>query len=81
MLGKYVRFSPMDKDFEQNKFRLAIDVVNDSLVETLSARSWPPRSMSNEYANNMLDKFDKNGWDTSDISFNPPASMFHYSVQ
>ena len=57
---------------------LAIDVVNDSLVETLSARSWPSRSMSMEYANNMLDKFETNGWDTADISFNPPASMFHY---
>ena len=30
-------------------------------VETLSARSWPSRSMSMEYANNMLDKFETNG--------------------
>ena len=58
--------------------RLAIDVYNDSLVETLSARSWPSRSMSCEYANNVLDKFDKNGWDTADISFNTTSSMCHY---
>ena len=35
--------------------RLAIDVYNDSLVETLSAKSWPSRSMSCEYVNNVLD--------------------------
>ena len=58
--------------------RLAIDVYNDSLVETLSERSWPSRSMSCEYANNVLDEFDKNGWDTADISFNTTSSMCHY---
>ena len=40
---------------------LAIDVYNDSLVETLSARSWPSRSLSSVYANNMLEKFEEKG--------------------
>ena len=58
--------------------RLAIDVYNDSLVETKRARSWPSRSRSFEYANSILDKFDENGWDTVDISFNTSSSMCHY---
>ena len=48
---------------------LAIDVYNDSLVETQSARSWPSRSLSSVYANNMLEKFEEKGWDTADTSF------------
>ena len=57
---------------------LAIDVYNDSLVETLSARSWPSRSLSSVYANNMLEQFEEKGWETTDISFNPSSSMCHY---
>ena len=57
---------------------LAIDVYYDSLVETLSARSWPSRSLSSVYANNMLEKFEEKGWDTADTSFNPSTSMCHY---
>lgn len=57
---------------------LAVDVYNDSLVETLSARSWPSRSLSSVYANNMLEKFEEKGWDTTDISFNPSSAMCHY---
>ena len=53
---------------------LAIDVYN----ETLSARSWPSRSLSSVYANNMLEKFEEKGWDTADTSFNPSTSMCHY---
>jgi hypothetical protein len=57
---------------------LAIDVYNDSLVETLSARSWPSRSLSSVHANNMLEQFEEKGWETTDISFNPSSSMWHY---
>ena len=57
---------------------LAIDVYNDSLVETLSARSCPSRSLSSVYANNMLEKFEEKDWDTADTSFNPSTSMCHY---
>ena len=57
---------------------LAIDVYSDSLAETLSARSWPSRSLSSVYANNMLEKFEKKSWDTADTSFNPSTSMCHY---
>ena len=57
---------------------LAVDVYNDSLVETLSARSWPSRSLSSVYANSMLEKFEEKGWDTTDITFNLSSSMCHY---
>ena len=57
---------------------LAVDVYNDSLVETLSARSWPSRSLSSVYAKNMLEKFEERGWETTDVSFNPSSSMCHY---
>jgi hypothetical protein len=71
-------FNKANADTRNVVVHLAIDVYNDSLVETLSARSWPSRSLSCEYANYILDKFDKNGWDTADISFNITSSMCHY---
>ena len=71
-------FNKANADTRNVLVRLAIDVYNDSLVETLSARSWPSRSLSCEYANYILDKFDKSGWDTADISFNTTSSMCHY---
>ena len=76
----------MSMDVEQNKLGykeisivcLAVDVYNDSLVETLSARSWSSRSLSSMYANNVLEKFEDKGRDTADTSFNSFTSMCHY---
>ena len=39
---------------------LAVDVYNDSLVETLSTKSC--LSLSSMYANNILEKFEDKGW-------------------
>mgnify|MGYP002804100217 CR=1 FL=1 len=55
-----------------------VAVYNDSLTETLSARRLPCRSLFFEYANNILDRFDKDGWKATDISFNTSFSMCHY---
>ena len=48
-----------------------VDVYNGSLVETLSAKSCPSRSLSSMYAKNMLEKFEDKGWDTADTSIHP----------
>ncbi|CAB4034784.1 E3 SUMO- ligase KIAA1586-like isoform X3 [Paramuricea clavata] len=57
---------------------IAIDAYNDSQVETLSARSWPSRSLAVEHSNHVLHHFESQGWDADFVPFDPPASCYHY---
>jgi hypothetical protein len=62
----------------QGLVRIAIDAYNDSQVETLSARSWPSRSLAVEHSNHVLHHFESQGWDADFVPFDPPASCYHY---
>lgn len=53
-------------------------MYNDSRVETLSARSWPSRSLSSEVSNGLICQFEKEGWESKFVPFSPSASAFHY---
>ena len=57
---------------------LAVDAYNDCRVETLSARSWPSRSLVIEHSNNLLHAFGNDGWDAEFVPFNHPGSLYHY---
>ena len=65
---------------EQLKFlvRIAVDAYNDSQVETLSARSWPSRLLSQDHSNYVLQHFESKGWDSEWMPFQPLASTYHY---
>ncbi len=58
--------------------RIAVDVYNDSQVETVSARSWPSRSLAVEHSNHVLHHFESQGWDADFVPFDPAASCYHY---
>ena len=57
--------------------RLAVDVYNDCRAETLSARSWPSRSLSFEHSNNLMRVFQSEGWDADFFGFEK-SSFYHY---
>lgn len=56
---------------------LCIDVYNDSLLETPSARTWPARSLSGMMASSVQAKLEEN-WDAKLESFDPSPSDLHY---
>lgn len=56
---------------------LCIDVFNDSLLETPSARTWPARSLSHMMASSVQAKLEEN-WDAKLESFDPSPSDLHY---
>ena len=58
--------------------RLAVDVYNDCRVETLSARSWPSRSLATEHSNALLHNVETEGWDADFGPFNQPSSVYIY---
>jgi hypothetical protein len=55
--------------------RLAVDVYNDCITETLSARNWPSRSLVVEYSNHLLRVFQNEGWGPEFVSFDQPGSL------
>lgn len=57
---------------------LAVDVHNDSKQMTLSANSWPSRSLAKMHSNKQISVYREHGLDASFCEFNPPASAFHY---
>ena len=58
--------------------RMAVDVYNDCRTETLSARSWPSRSLATEHSNALLHNFETEGWHTDFVPFSQPSSVYHY---
>jgi hypothetical protein len=49
--------------------KMAIDVYNDSLIETPTAHSWPARSLAQDHALQLSKYFVNHGWDAPFISF------------
>ena len=47
-------------------------------METLSARSWPSRSLATEHSNALLHNFETERWDADFVPFNQPSSVYHY---
>jgi len=56
---------------------LCIDVYNDSMIETVSARSWPSRSLANMMASSIQAQLQEN-WEAEITSFQPSQSELHY---
>jgi hypothetical protein len=49
--------------------RLAIDIHNDSMVKTLSAWSWPSRSLAQVHVDNLIARFSEHGLGTEFMPF------------
>jgi hypothetical protein len=60
-----------------NLIVLCVDVYNDSLLETPTARSWPARSLASLRAHSIQQQLSAD-WDVELDNYNPPASVFHY---
>ena len=58
--------------------RMAIDVYNDCLIETVSARSWPMRSLACLASDHLLAAMRQNGADVEFAPFTPASSDLHY---
>ncbi|ESN91332.1 hypothetical protein HELRODRAFT_165352 [Helobdella robusta] len=58
--------------------RLTVDVHNDSVTKTLSAWSWPSRSLAQMHAKNQVKQYIDHGLDCDFVAFNPPQSALHY---
>ena len=58
--------------------RMAVDVYNDCLIETVSARSWPMRSLACLASDHLLAAVRQNGADVEFVPFTPASSDLHY---
>ena len=58
--------------------RMGVDVYNDCLIETVSARSWPMRSLACLASNHLLAAVRQNGADVEFVPFTPASSDLHY---
>lgn len=58
--------------------RLAVDVHNDSVTKTLSAWSWPSRSLAQMHADNQIMQYTDHGLECDFVPFNPPQSSLLY---
>lgn len=61
-----------------NLIELAIDVHNDSRIMTLSANSWPSRSLSKIHSDAQISTYREHGLDSDFVSFNPSGAVLHY---
>ncbi|KAL4148449.1 hypothetical protein QTP88_002689 [Uroleucon formosanum] len=57
---------------------LAIDVYNDSRQLTLSAHSWPSRSLSKMHADSQIASYKEEGLTSQFVQFNPTAALLQY---
>lgn len=62
--------------------RLAVDVYNDSILETPTARSWPARSLAQMHGNYLCEYFTQYGWEAPFKSFDfidkGSSGLYHY---
>ena len=58
--------------------RMSVDVYNDCLIETVSARSWPMRSLAYLASDHLLAAMRQNGADVEFVPFTPASSDLHY---
>jgi len=61
-----------------NLIELAIDVHNDSRIMTLSANSWPSRSLSKIHSDAQISTYREHGLDSNVVSFNLFETILHY---
>jgi len=59
---------------------MAFDVYNDCLYETLSAYSWPARSLTTMAANRLIAVMHDEGSDANVSTFTPAAQDLHYRM-
>ena len=57
---------------------VAVAVYNDSLHETLSAWSWPARSLAAQHEQRVWSAVSENGWDTELTPTEPSPAALHY---
>lgn len=57
---------------------LAVDVHNDSKVLTLSANSWPSRSLAVLHAQKQVSQYCEHGLGETFVPFSPTTSSLHY---
>ena len=62
----------------QNLIKLAMDVYNDSKQLTLSAWSWPSRSLAAAHAEQQILSLKENGIDAPFLPFEPKSKELHY---
>ncbi|KAL4144148.1 hypothetical protein QTP88_006374 [Uroleucon formosanum] len=69
-----------ESEIVTNLIELAIDVHNDSRIMTLSANSWPSRSLSKIHSDAQISTYRYYGLDSVFVSFNPSGAVLHYRV-
>ena len=58
---------------------LAVDVYNDSLLETLTAWSWPSRSLAHLHSERVISNMSKyQSLDSPSTGYQVPSSTLHY---
>ena len=57
--------------------RLAMDVYNNTLCETVSGYSWPSRSLTSDFGNKLVRQFAEE-WDSEFQSFEPSGYLLQY---
>lgn len=57
---------------------LEIDVYNDSRQSTLSAHSWPSRSLSKMHADSQIASYKEEGLTSQFVQFCPTAALLEY---
>lgn len=67
-----------ESEIVKNLIEIAIDVHNDSKVLTLSANSWPSRSLSKMHADAQIASYKEYGLDSTFVCFEPSASALRY---
>ena len=62
----------------QKLVAMATDVYSDSLLETMSAWSWPARYLAHEHSERVNKMFAEHGWDWDFASSDPDSVSLHY---
>lgn len=58
--------------------RMAMDIYNDTMSETVSGYSWPSRNLTNERSSQLVNLF-SNDWNTTVHPFVPTGMDMHYT--
>ncbi|KAL4141598.1 hypothetical protein QTP88_004214 [Uroleucon formosanum] len=67
-----------ESEIVKNLIEIAIDVHNDSKVLTLSANSWPSRSLSKMHTDAQIASYREYGLDSTFVSFKPSTPALQY---
>ena len=67
-----------EENLISNLIRIAVDVYNDSVIKTLSAWSWPSRSLAQQHAENQVAYYRDYGLDCPFAPFEPTDGSLRY---